>query len=103
MNPRLKHLESLVAAGTEDPFVLYALALEYQRETRTEESFELFDRVLREHPSYLPSYLMAGTALAKHGQIDRAKAVLEQGIQRAQAAGDTHTEGEIEDALSELA
>lgn len=102
MNPRLAHLEKLVQGGTQDPFVLYALAMEYQRETRTQESLDLFDRVLQEHPTYLPSYLMAGNALAKSGNSEKARAVYEAGIVQAQNAGDAHTQGEIEDALSEL-
>lgn len=102
MNPRLAHLEKLVAAGTEDPFVIYALAMEYQREVRVEESLKVFTRVLSEHPSYLPSYLMAGNAWAKHGDVDKAKEILRAGIEKAQAAGDGHTQGEIEDALAEL-
>lgn len=102
MNPRMQHLESLVAAGTQDPFVLYALALEYQRDQRMEECLALFDRVLAEHPSYLPAYLMAGSAMAKQGQSERAKAVFEKGILQAQAAGDGHTQGEIEDALGAI-
>lgn len=102
MNPRLAHLEKLVDAGTKDPFVLYALALEYQKEGQSEQCLSLFDRVMSEHPDYLPSYLMAGTALAKYGQVPKAKEVLEKGIVKAQAAGDDHTQGEIQDALAEL-
>lgn len=103
MNPRLAHLEKMVEAGTQDPFVLYALAMEYQKEGQTEQCLSFFDRVMAEHPDYLPAYLMAGTALAKNGQVPKAKQVLEQGILKAQAQGDSHTQGEIQDALSELA
>lgn len=102
MNPRLAHLEKMVQAGTQDPFVLYALAMEYQKEGQTQQCLTLFDRVMSEYPDYLPSYLMAGTALAKHGQVPKAKEVLEKGILKAQAAGDAHTQGEIQDALAEL-
>lgn len=102
MNPRLAHLEKLVHNGTSDPFVLYALALEYQKEGRSEACLGLFDRVMAEHPDYLPSYLMAGMALSKQGQRPKAKEVFEKGILKAQAAGDAHTEGEIQDALAEI-
>lgn len=102
MNPRLAHLEKLVSAGTQDPFVIYALAMEYQREARMNESLEVFERVISEHPTYLPSYLMAGNAWAKEGDSEKARATYLAGISQAKAAGDAHTQGEIEDALAEL-
>ena len=102
MSKRLAYLESVVAAGTADSFARYALALEYKSLGRIDDAVAAFDALREKDPAYVPMYLMCGTMLAEAGRAADARTWLEQGLDRARAAGDAKATGEIGDALASL-
>jgi len=99
---RLAYLEKVTAAGTTDPFPWYGLALEYRNLARYDESLQTFTTLRKNHPRYIPMYLMCGQMLEKAGRTDEARDWLLLGIQAATEGGDTHARGELEGALLAL-
>lgn len=99
---RLAMLQKMVTERPGEPFVHYGLAMELRKLGRGDEARQAFATLLAEHPTYMPSYLMAGNQLAEIGDKAAARAVYEHGIEVARGAHDEHTQGEIEAALGEL-
>jgi len=102
MSKRMEVLKKMIAAGSADPFVPYALALEYAGAGLIEEALQTFSALREAQPGYVPMYLMCGTMLVKAGRLDEAREWLTQGAQAARAKGDTHALGELESALAEV-
>src|SRR5262245_5044276 len=102
MSKRREILKKMIAAGSADPFVPYALALEYSGSGEIEEALQTFSSLRSAQPGYVPMYLMCGTMLVKAGRVDEAREWLGEGVQVARAKGDTHALGELETALAEV-
>ena len=102
MTQRLEMLEKMVGAGTDDPFVHYAHAMELRSLGRLAESLVAYRAVIARFSDYVPTYLMAGQVADELGEVDVASEVLTQGIDRARAAGDGKAVSELESALDAL-
>jgi predicted Zn-dependent protease len=102
MNKRIVFLQQLVADGKADSFARYALALEFKKEGRIDESLVAFETLRAEDPDYLPQYLMAGQMLIDSDRKTEARAWLEPGLGVAKAQGNSQAAGEIESALADL-
>ena len=98
---RLPLLEKLASAGTADAFTLYALAMEYRTEGRSEDAVQAFQNLRNKHASYLPMYLMAGQLLAELGRSGEAREWLEAGVALAAAQGDGKAQNELLAALAD--
>jgi hypothetical protein len=98
---RLPMLRKLAEARPGDPFPRYGLAMELAKR-EDDEAVAVFETLLRDHPGYVPSYLMFGNFLVKRGDRTRAGQVLERGIDAARAAGDDHALAELSSARAEL-
>lgn len=97
---RLSALEKMAQGGSKDPFVWYALALEYKSAGRPSDALATFEALRGIDPAYVPMYLMCGQMLIDEGKPREARAWLEQGVLRARAKGDAHALSEMERALS---
>lgn len=100
MNKRLAFLESMTASGKADAFAWYGLAMEYRRESRTDDALATFVKLRELHPDYLPMYLMAGQILTDAGRVEEARDWLQAGVALARSVGNTHALGELESALA---
>lgn len=65
-----------------DPFNQYALALEYQK-SDTSKARQYFERLLREFPTYLPTYYHAAQFFNHLEQTAFADQIFQKGIQLA--------------------
>lgn len=92
---RRQHIEQLLADDPNDVFLKYALAKELISEGNTSAALAAFDRVIAEHPDYVPAYFQKGQTLAAEGESEAARSVLERGIDVAKQVGDRHAEGEM--------
>jgi len=102
MSKRLAFLEKSAADGSKDPFVWYALAMEYRTLERPDDAVATFTKLRASNPDYVPAYLMCGQVLIAQGKKDDAREWLEAGIAAARKKGDGHAAGELQDALSTL-
>ena len=99
---RLQMLEAMIAKGTTDPFVRYARALELRGVDRVEDALSALREVRELHPSYVPTYLMAGQVAVELGRTDDAREWLTHGLEVAKAARDEHARSELQSALDAL-
>lgn len=84
-----------------DPFILYGLALEYQK-TDMKKSEDFFDKLLADFPEYLPTYYHAAKQKAALGKSDQAIQIFNSGIALAQKQHEAATARELQSALDEL-
>ncbi|MFZ2907320.1 MAG: tetratricopeptide repeat protein [Cyclobacteriaceae bacterium] len=97
-------LEQLLKFYKEDPndaFTLYGLALEYAK-TDIKKSEELFDKLLKNLPSYLPTYYQAAKLKETLGSKDAALSIYRAGIELAKKINDRKTHLELQSAFDEL-
>jgi cytochrome c-type biogenesis protein CcmH/NrfG len=100
MNKRLEMLEKMLASGSADSFARYALAMEYRKEKRVDDSLRTFEALRESDASYLPMYLMAGQLLIEAERSAEAKPWLATGIEVAKQKGDSKALSELESALA---
>lgn len=100
MSTRKEKLAGLIDAGSTDPFVHYAYALEFRAEPR--EACRLLRDVADRFPSYVPTYLMAATCAQEAGDEEVAAALAERGVEVAQKQGDGHAVSELRALLMSL-
>jgi tetratricopeptide (TPR) repeat protein len=98
---RIEQLEEFLKENPNDPFNLYALALEYQKSDQIRAE-ALYEKLLREHSSYIATYYHAGNFYLKKGKKDLAENVFKRGLEESKKAGNNHAFRELQSALNEL-
>jgi tetratricopeptide (TPR) repeat protein len=101
-SPRIEKLRKLAGQRPEDPFPIYALALEYRNLLLAGDAEECFSRLLISHPDYLPAYLQYGQFLVDLGRTEEAAGVLRTGADLAERQHDSKAQSEIAALLDEL-
>ncbi|MEM9700881.1 MAG: tetratricopeptide repeat protein [Planctomycetota bacterium] len=99
---RLQRLQALVEDDPGDAFSRYSLAMELAK-TDEDAALREFDRVIEEHPDYVPAYFMKGQTLARADRDEEARDTLLAGVEVATRVGDTHAAGEMSGFLETLA
>lgn len=99
---RIDKLLSILAETPNDPFVLYALALEY-KSTNPKEALRFFNKLLEDHPDYLPAYYQAALFNEASGQKEAALHLYKKGIELAKNQNDQGTLRELSAAYNLLA
>ncbi|GMU34136.1 MAG: tetratricopeptide repeat protein [Planctomycetia bacterium] len=99
---RLEQLQNLLAKEPEDAFLNFGLAMELAKNSRFDESLVQFERVMQFDPNYIAAYFQKAKTLLTMGDEDAAKAELRRGIAQAQACGEMHAKGEMEELLNSL-
>jgi len=98
---RLELLKEYYHQDPNDPFNVYALAIEYQK-SDVDRSKEYFIELLDRHPDYLPSYYHAAKLFVELNQKEKAIAIYEKGIALAKAKKEFKTLRELQSAFDEL-
>jgi tetratricopeptide (TPR) repeat protein len=99
---RKEQIAALLQEDPDDPFLRYALAMEYVGSGEDETALEHFARLLEEHPEYVPGYLQMGQALVRLGRSAQARDCWQRGIAVARSTGDLHAAQEMEAFLQTL-
>ena len=94
---RIQQLLEFLEEEPQNPFNLYALALEYQKHDPEKVAYS-FEMLLQNHQTYLPTYYHAAEFFAQRNEIAKAKAVYEEGIKLATEQNDKHTLRELQNA-----
>jgi tetratricopeptide (TPR) repeat protein len=100
--PSIDELEGLIARFPDKPFPRYGLAMEYKKARRFDEAVAQFQEAVKLDPKYVAAFMHCGLCLREAGRADEAKQTLQQGLQVAQRAGNTHAAGEIAGILQEM-
>lgn len=96
---RINQLKSFLANEPNDPFLIYALATEYAK-TEPETALEYYEKLLNDHPSYVPTYYHAAALYAYLGKQEKAEEIYISGIKKAGEAGDRHALRELQSAYA---
>jgi Tfp pilus assembly protein PilF len=96
---RLVKLQEYLQNDPTDPFLVYAIAQEYDRGEENGLAEEWYRRLIQEHPEYVATYYHFGKLLDRLGKTAEAIQMYETGIKVAMKAGDRHAAGELREAL----
>ena len=102
MNERLEQLELLARKDPGDPFIQYAIALEYVSSNRLEEAVGILERLMDASPDYTAGYHQAGRVYEQLDQEEEARRCYERGIVVAERQGDAKDLEEMREALAFL-
>lgn len=94
---RIKQLINFIEEDPSDPFPKYALAIEYLQDNK-QQSKELFEELIKNHPDYIGTYYHAAALYAELGESDKAEATYEAGIEKAKALDERHALKELQSA-----
>lgn len=86
----------------DDPFVIYALAKEYEKANRFTEALDFYLRLIEDHPNYVGTYYHLGGLYEKINQQDKAKSTYQTGLDVAKKLNDDHAYRELFSALSKF-
>ncbi|EMR02450.1 tetratricopeptide repeat protein [Cesiribacter andamanensis] len=98
---RIEQLQQMLSESPDDPFLHYALALEF-RSADPQQALAYFEHLLSRHAEYLPTYYHAAALLAELGQSERAKEVYQTGIALARQQSSHHSLRELQNAYQNL-
>jgi tetratricopeptide (TPR) repeat protein len=84
----------------DDPFLLYAMAMEQKKLNQTTEALEFLSRALARDQNYCYAYYQRGQILEMSGDVAGAVKAYNDGIDAAKRAGDGHAQSELESALA---
>ena len=100
---RLIKLLEFLETDSGDPFVLYALATEYNSLNDTEKAFEYYLKLIADHPAYVGTYYHLGKLYQKTGQTDLALDIYQKGMAAARNKKDMHAFSELQGAYNSAA
>jgi len=100
MNPqRIEQLKKFIAEEPNDPFYVYALALEFLKTDKTEAK-KLLKTVLEHHPTYLPVYYQLAMLFIELNELQTAENTLQRGITLAKEQKDFKALQELQNLLT---
>ena len=97
---RMQKLQTMLEKDATDPFLLFAMGMEYKKLKQTPQAVEWFRKTLEKDPGYCVAYHQAALAYEDAGDLDAAKKTYREGIDAARKKGDNHAADEMEAALS---
>lgn len=96
---RLATLSSMERDAPTDPFLKYALAMEYVSQGNIAESRRYFERLVNEFPDYVATYYQYGKQEEELGNAAAAIALYTKGLEKAKATNDAKTARELQQAI----
>lgn len=99
---RLAELLEFLKTTPNEPFLLYAVALEYQKKGDLGNALKYFTELTQSHPDYLGTYYQLGKFLEDINDHDSAMEAYKKGIEVAKAQGNQKTLSELKGALMNL-
>jgi tetratricopeptide (TPR) repeat protein len=102
MNPsRLDQLLAFYADDPHDPFTIYAIATEY-RSSDPQKARAYYEKLLREHETYVGTYYHAASLYDELGQKDEAEQVYKKGLRISRQEGNMHAFSELQQAYNKF-
>lgn len=100
---RLAKLLNFLENDPDDPFVLYALATEYNIANDHGQAFHYYLKLVSEHPDYIGTYYHLGKLYEKTGKTDIALDIYQKGMLAARNKRDMHALSELQGAYNSVA
>ncbi len=92
---RLEQLNLFLEENPGDPFLLFALAKEWEKSNELLNAIAIYEKLVEEHPRYIGAYYHFGNLLSEIGQKEKAIKVFDKGIVIANDLKDYHALGEL--------
>ena len=99
MQSRLEQLQDFLNESPNDPFLKYALTMEFLKLGDKQNARKGFEDLLEAHPDYVGTYYHFGKFLEAENEKDASIEIYEKGIQIAQQKRNFHAIGELKNAL----
>jgi Tfp pilus assembly protein PilF len=99
---RLQQIEGMLREDPNDPFLNYALALEYAKINEVEKAIVLIETILNKDENYLGAYYKLGKYYEETLQTEKAVAIYQKGIEIAEKQKNKKAQGELNEALQML-
>ena len=100
---RLNKLLTFLTTQPDDPFILYALATEYNNLNEVEKAFFYYLKLVSEHQDYVGTYYHLGKLYEREGQPGKAIEIYQQGMARARERRNMHALSELQGAYNAAA
>lgn len=97
-NSRIQQIEKMLEDDPIDPFLHYALCLEFTRISPLDGK-AYWDKILLQFPEYVPVYYQAGTCYSELGLKEMAIDTWKKGINQAEKQQDRHALTELKSIL----
>lgn len=99
---RLKQLMGFLEASPKEPFILFAIAKEYEGLDDKENALKYYLELEHNTPDYIGTYYHLGKLYEQLGEAAKAFFTYKKGMQKAKEAGDNHSLSELAGAKLEL-
>ena len=98
---RISQLHKFLDEDPNDPFTIYALAMEY-RPTDKERALVYYTQLLTEHERYVGTYYHAAKLYEELEQNDEAERIYKKGMLISRQEGNLHAFSELQQAYNKL-
>ncbi len=98
MSARLTQLFTFLEATPNEPFLLFAIAKEYEGLKDDENTKLYYEKLVVEHENYVGTYYHLGKFYERQNQISTAIEIYKKGMDVAKSAGEKHAWGELSTA-----
>ena len=99
---RITMLNEMLKEAPQDPFLHYALALEYEKAEQIHKAVFTLETLKASHPGYLPTYYKLGKLYELLLNNIASLAVYKEGVLIARATNELKTLGELNEAIQNL-
>ncbi|WP_421939724.1 tetratricopeptide repeat protein [Pedobacter sp.] len=97
---RISKLLAFLESEPNDPFILYALATEYNNTNDKEKAYSFYLQLTDKHPDYVGTYYHLGKLYEKDGEKDKAIGIYQKGMEVARSKRDMHAFSELQGAFN---
>jgi len=97
-NSRLDQLLNFYSIDGSDPFIIFAIAKEYEQQENFKKALEFYTILKDDHSEYVGTYFHLAQLYADLDYIDNALEVYNTGIHIAEKQGDLHALSELKNA-----
>ncbi len=99
---RFEQLQHLLEEQPNEPFLIFALAKEYENQKEYHQALFYYQKLSVEHTNYVGTYYHFGKLLEAQGNPQSAIDIYKKGIEIALQQKDLHSANELRGALFEL-
>lgn len=99
---RLNKLLEFLEADPSDPFILYALATEYNTSNDLDKAFYYYNLLVEKNPDYVGTYYHLGKLYEKIQNKEKAIEIYKIGLKAARSKNDNHAYSELQAALNSV-
>jgi tetratricopeptide (TPR) repeat protein len=99
---RLEQLFTFLEKSPNEPFILFAVAKEYEKLTEKDKALTYYLKIEESSPTYVGTYYHLGKLYEELGEDAKAFATYKRGMEIAKKAGDQHSLSELAGAKMEL-